>query len=75
MHATPRSLRDLSGFRISGLLGLFAGLICRSDAFDFMGSNNRGSNEITSVSSRASDDYRRTKRSDGTFQIETYSFG
>ncbi len=44
-------------------------------AFDFLGSNNRGSNEITAVSSRASEDYVRARQPDGSFQVETYAFG
>jgi len=48
---------------------------CKSFAFDFVGGNNRGSNEITTVSSRACDDYVRTRQPDGTFQVETYAFG
>jgi hypothetical protein len=57
------------------LIGLGACLTCNSNAFDFMGSNNRGSNEITAVSSRASEDYVRARQADGSFQIETYAFG
>jgi hypothetical protein len=62
-------------YRILLLVGLGTCLGCKTFAFDFMGSNNRGSNEITTVSSRASEDYLRSRRPDGSFDIETYAFG
>lgn len=46
-----------------------------SEAFDLASFNARGSNEITAVSSRASDDYIRVRQPDGRFQNETYVFG
>jgi hypothetical protein len=48
---------------------------CGAEAFDLPAFNATGSNEITAVSSRASDDYVRIKRADGAYQNETYVFG
>ncbi len=44
-------------------------------AFDLTTFNARGSNEITAVSARASDDYVRVRQPDGSFPAETYTFG
>src|SRR5580700_10166086 len=57
------------------VLALCEGLLCKSYAFDLLETNNRGSNQITAVSSRACDDYVRVKLPDGSFQAETFTFG
>jgi hypothetical protein len=67
--AGPHSMRLLL------YLGSAACLVSRSNADDFFNSNNRGSNQITAVSSKTSDDYIRVKLPDGSFQPETYAFG
>ena len=56
-------------------LGVCACIIGNAHAFDILESNNRGSNEITAVSARASDDYRRLRLTDGSFQPETFALG
>ncbi len=57
------------------LLGICACIVGDVRAFDIVGSNNRGSNEITTVSSRASDDYVRVKQPGGSYQPEFFVFG
>ena len=56
-------------------LALLVGSSCPSLGFDLTTFNARGSNEITAVSARASDDYVRVRKPDGSFQPETYAFG
>jgi hypothetical protein len=56
-------------------LGLSLCLAAGAQAFDLTTFNARGSNEITAVSARASDDYVRVRQADGTFRAETYAFG
>jgi len=53
--------------------GFFAVSTCA--AFDLTTFNARGSNQITAVSARASDDYVRVRQRDGSFPVETYAFG
>src|SRR5580693_8879383 len=67
----PRSL-EMKCFLLLALVGC---LLCKSYSFDLLEGNNRGSNQITAVSSRACDDYVRVRQPDGSFQIETYTFG
>ena len=67
----PRS-RKLKCFLVLTIGGC---LICKSYGFDWLESNNRGSNQITAVSSSACDDYIRVKLPDGSFQAETFAFG
>jgi hypothetical protein len=57
------------------MLALGGCLLCESYAFDLLESNNRGSNQITAVSSKACDDYVRIKLPDGSYQAETFAFG
>ncbi len=57
------------------ILGLGACFVSNSNADDFFSSNNRGSNQITAVSSRTSDDYIRLRLPDGSFKSETFTFG
>jgi hypothetical protein len=56
-------------------LALVLGAPANAAAFDLTTFNARGSNEITAVSARASDDYVRVRRADGSFPTETYAFG
>jgi hypothetical protein len=56
-------------------LGICAFVVSNAWAFDVFESDARGSNEITAVSSRASEDYIRARLPDGSFQSETYAFG
>lgn len=56
-------------------LVLVLGTPANSGAFDLTTFNARGSNEITAVSARASDDYVRVRQPDGSFPVETYAFG
>jgi hypothetical protein len=64
-------LREVKTYLIA--LGLFASCSCA--AFDLTSFNARGSNQITAVSARASDDYVRVRQHDGSFPVETYAFG
>jgi hypothetical protein len=61
--------------RIVLSLSLVACGAASARAFDLTTFNARGSNEITAVSARASDDYIRVRQADGSFPAETYAFG
>ena len=61
--------------RIALRIAMFIGAAASAPAFDLTTFNARGSNEITAVSARASDDYVRVRQPDGSFPVETYTFG
>jgi hypothetical protein len=61
--------------RLALALALLMGAAASAPAFDLTTFNARGSNEITAVSARASDDYVRVRQPDGSFPAETYAFG
>jgi hypothetical protein len=76
-HLKPRENRRLLSKNRKRLLLLGSFLLASvpSRAFDFSQSNNRGSNQITAVASRASTDYVRVRLPDGSYRPETYVFG
>jgi hypothetical protein len=61
--------------RVFILLGVLACAVGNACAFDILEAKNRGSNEITAVSARASADYIRLRLPDGSFRPETFAFG